>query len=122
MRPALPTVLVAFALALAAGAADARPFEARALARYDHSYVECEAMDPAMKGQRDAAYLSLWRISADDGARARLAKLRADPVYVAESKRVAKLPARAAAPASAVQRQCRGLWAEHQRAGETRRP
>jgi hypothetical protein len=123
MRHVFRPVFAALVLALAAGAAEARPYDAKALARYDKSYVECEAGNPAMKGHRDEAYLNLWRIPPDEKALARLAKLRADPAYVAEKQRVAKAPASASAPASAVvQRQCRGLWAEHQRAAEPKRP
>ncbi len=120
MRPSFPALFVALTLSFAAVPADARAFDAKALARYDRSYVECEASNPAMKGRRDEAYLNLWGIKPDDKAMARLAKLRADPAYIAEQKRVAKAPASASAPASSVvQRQCRGLWTEHQRVSET---
>lgn len=110
----------ALAVSLAASTVQARPYDAKALAHYDRSYIECEASNPAMKGRRDEAYLNLWGVKPDDKAMARLAKLRADPAYVAEQKRVAKAPASASAPASSVvQRQCRGLWTEHQRVSET---
>ncbi len=123
MRHVVSSLFSALVLSLAAGAAEARPFDAKALAHYDTSYVECEARNPDMKGHRDEAYLNLWRIPPDAKALARLNKLRADPVYRAEKQRMAKAPASASAPASSVvQRQCRGLWAEHQRAGETKRP
>jgi hypothetical protein len=116
MRHVFFSLSAALGLALASGAAQARPFDAKALARYDHSYVACEAGNPEMKGHRDEAYLNLWRIPVDAKSQARLAKLRADPVYAAETKRVAKTPSAASAPASSVvQRQCQGLWAEHQR-------
>ena len=53
---------------------------------------------------------------------ARLARLRADPAYAAEKQSAAKAPAGASAPTSAaVQRQCRGLWTEHQRAAESKK-
>ncbi len=120
LRTLLPLLFAALAMSVAAGPAQARPYDAKALAHYDRSYVECEAGNPAMKGHRDEAYLDLWSIKPDDRAMARLAKLRADPAYVAEQKRVAKAPSSASAPASsALQRQCRGLWTEHQRASET---
>ena len=124
MRTLFPTVIAALALSLAAGSALARPYDAKALAHYDRSYVECEASFPEMKTHRDEAYLHLWRITPEDKSLARLAKLRADPAYVAEQKRVARAPKSASAPtSSALQRQCRGLWSEHQRAAETaRRP
>jgi hypothetical protein len=113
----------ALGLSLAAGVAQARPYDAKALAHYDKSYVECEASNPEMKGQRDEAYLDLWHIPPDDKSRARLAKLRADPAYAAEKQRAAKAPTAASAAASSVvQRQCRALWAEHQRAASTKKP
>ena len=118
MRTILSALAAVLALLLAAGSAEARPYDAKALAHYDRSYVECEAGNPAMKGHRDEAYLNLWRIPPEPKSLARLAKLRADPAYAAEQKRTAKSPAAASAPASAValQRQCIGLWSEHQRA------
>ena len=120
MRHVLHSLFAAVVLSVSAGVAEARPFDAKALAHYDNSFVTCEASIPAMKGHRDEAYLNLWRIPPDEKALARLAKLRADPAYVAEKQRVAKAPASASAPASSVvQRQCRGLWSEHQRAAET---
>ena len=123
MRHVIRSVLAVLCLALVAGVAEARPFDPKALARYDTSYVECEAGMPAMKGHRDEAYLDLWRIPPDQKSLARLAKLRADPAYAAEKKSAAKVPTSASAPASGVvERQCRGLWAEHQRAATTKRP
>ena len=123
MRHLFLPAVSALVLMLAAGSAEARPYDAKALARYDSSYVECEARNPAMKGHRDEAYLDLWRIPPDQKSLARLAKLRADPAYAAEKKSAAKVPTSASAPASGVvERQCRGLWAEHQRAATTKRP
>ncbi len=122
MRTHRLSLLVAFVLSLTAGVAEARPYDAKALARYDHSYVACEADNPAMKGHRDEAYLHLWGLQVDAKSQARLTRLRADPAYVAETQRVAKAPASASASASSVQRQCRGLWAEHQRAAAPKRP
>ncbi len=116
MRHVIRSVLAVLCLALVAGFAEARPFDPKALARYDTSYVECEAGMPAMKGHRDEAYLHLWSITADEKSLARLDKLRNDPAYAAEKQRAAKIRTGASAPASGVvQRQCRGLWAEHQR-------
>ncbi len=122
MRTIFPALFAALVLSFAAVPAEARPFDAKALARYDRSYVECEASNPAMKGHRDEAYLNLWRIPPDQKSLARLAKLRADPAYVAEKQSAAKAPAGASAPTSVVvQRQCRGLWSEHQRAAESKK-
>ena len=124
MRHVFRSVLAVLCLGLLAGVAEARPFDPKALARYDTSYVACEAGMPAMKGHRDEAYLHLWSIPADEKSLARLAKLRTDPAYVAEKQRAAKTATGASAPASGVvQRQCKGLWAEHQRgATEKKRP
>ncbi len=123
MRHLVLCAVSALVLMLATGAAEARPYDAKALARYDSSYVQCEARNPEMKGHRDEAYLELWRIPPDQKSLARLAKLRADPAYAAEKKIVVKVPSSASAPASGVvDRQCRGLWAEHQRAASAKRP
>jgi hypothetical protein len=115
----IPSVLIA--VALMAGAApvlaQSRPYDAKSLAHYDASYVECEKRYPDMAGHRDEAYLSLWRVKADAKSAARLAETRAAPAYKSERQRVAK-SAKASAPAasSPLDRQCRGLWGEFQRA------
>jgi len=120
----VPTLIAASMLSLVAVSAEARPFDPKALARYDHSYVECEAKNADMKGHRDEAWLSLWRIAADERSLERLKKARADAVYKAESQRIVRPAARgaSAAPAATVQRQCQGLWAEFQRTKQPRRP
>jgi hypothetical protein len=66
----IPTIL---ALCVATSAAHAFTVDAKALARYDISYVQCEARYPEMRGHRDEAYLSLWRIKPDEKALAQLA-------------------------------------------------
>ena len=65
MRHLVLSAVSALVLMLATGAAEARPYDAKALARYDSSYVQCEARNPEMKGHRDEAYLELWRIPPD---------------------------------------------------------
>jgi hypothetical protein len=111
----IPIIVILF-IGLAAGNASALSIDAKALARYDVSYVECEARIPAMKGRRDEAYLNLWRIRADEKALARLASVRKGSAYQAERQRVLRAPARAASAASSVvAQQCQGLWAETQR-------
>jgi hypothetical protein len=106
--------------ALAAGSAHASVFDARALAKYDLSYVKCEAQLPQMKGHRDEAYLNLYRIKADEKALARLAKVRSSADYEAEKKRAAQVVAKAApvAPSASnsLARECQALLAESQRA------
>lgn len=110
------------AVALVAGAppalAQSRPYDAKSLARYDASYVECEARYPEMAGHRDEAYLSLWRIKLDPKSAARLAETRSAAAYKSERQRVTKTAVKASAPAasSPLDRQCRGLWGEFQRA------
>ena len=107
-------------LALAAPAAHALAVDAKALARYDTSYVTCEAKFPEMRGQRDEAYLSLWRVKADDKARAQLAAVRKGAPYQAERKRLLQAGAKAASAAasSPIERECQALWGERQRMGQ----
>jgi hypothetical protein len=114
--------LLAATLVLASGAAAAADgrFEPKALARYDASYVQCEASFPEMKGHRDEAYLSLWRLKPAPKQAARLTELRNTAAYKAERKVVAaERPSTAASQADVaktLQRQCRGLWGELQNA------
>jgi len=90
---------VSLALSLFAGEAAARAYDAKALARYDTSYQKCESRFAEMRGHRDEAYLSLWRIKLVPKTQAELTKLRASPTYGAEQKRLAMTPP--SAPASA---------------------
>ena len=114
--------LIGFAAALASAApvaiaAPARAFDAKALARYDISYAQCEARFPAMQGHRDEAYLNLWRIRSDDKSAARIAGVRGGSVYRSERRLVLQGAAKGAASSASnpLERQCQGLWAEHQR-------
>ena len=120
--------LLGAAAALAAAAplvaqTPARAFNARALARYDISYAKCEASFPDMQGHRDEAYLNLWRIRLEDKSAARLAGVRSGSVYRAERQLVMKGAAKGAASAasSPLERECQGLWAEHQRVTKDKR-
>jgi len=116
----IPLVLIAVAMSAGAPAAlaQSRPYDAKSLARYDVSYGECEARYPEMKGHRDEAYLSLWRVQLDPKSAARLAETRSAAAYKSERQRATKSTAKASAPAasSPLDRQCRGLWGEYQRA------
>ncbi len=105
------------ALAVATPAAHALSIDAKALARYDNSYLKCEARYPDMRGHRDEAYLSLWRVKPDEKALAQLASARKGAAYEAERKRLVQAAAKGAAPAASgvLERQCQGLWAERQR-------
>ena len=107
------------ALSLASSIAHALAIDAKGLARYDISYVKCEAKYPDMRGHRDEAYLSLWRVKPGEKALAELAAVRKGGVYQAERKRVTQVAAKASAPAasSPLEQQCQGLWAERQRMG-----
>ncbi len=100
-----------------------RAFDAKALARYDLSYAKCETRFPDMQGHRDEAYLNLWRIRTDDKSAARLAGVRGGSVYRAERQLVMKGAAQGAASAasSPLERECQGLWAEHQRVPKDKR-
>lgn len=116
---------LAAALASAApvAAARTRAFDAKALARYDISYTRCEARFPAMQGHRDDAYLNLWRIRSDDKSAARLAGVRGGSVYRSERRLVLQGAAKgsASSASSPLERQCQGLWAEHQRVVQDKR-
>ncbi len=95
----LPSLFIAVVLTAATAPvlAQSHPYDAKSLAHYDVSYVECEARHPEMAGHRDEAYLSLWRITPDAKSAARLAETRAAPAYKSERQRVAK-SAKALAP------------------------
>ena len=103
-------------LTLAVPLAQAMSIDPKALARFDHGYRVCAAKNPAMKGQRDQAYLSLWKVKADSKARAELAAARKTPAYRTEQASVQKRDAKGAAPpaSSPIEQQCQALWAETQ--------
>jgi hypothetical protein len=92
-------------------------YDPKALARYDVSYVRCEAKLPEMKNHRDEAYLSLWRATPSPKSAAKLAEVRASAPYKAEHAVASRHAAGASEPeaAKALERQCRGLWGEMKR-------
>jgi hypothetical protein len=103
--------------ASAVASADDRRYDPKALARYDVSYVRCEASFPEMKGHRDDAYMSLWRMKPGPTTAARLAEARGSATYKSE-QRLAKREASGASGPDAVkalEQQCRGLWGEMQK-------
>jgi hypothetical protein len=112
----LPRLLAAaFVLVAAGAAAQDRPYDPKALARYDASYTRCEATFPDMKGHRDEAYLSLWRARPNEKTTARLAGARSSPTYKAEQKEVLRgAAAKASAPEAVktLERECRALRGE----------
>ncbi len=115
-----PTVLLAATLMLFSAAAAAMTLNPKAMARFDYSYAKCEAKFPEMRGTRDEAYLSMWRLTADAKARAELAAVRKGEQYQAESKRVREEDAKQLPPAQ-LEQQCRALWGETQKMRNQRR-
>lgn len=112
------------ALASATAAAEDRRYDPKALARYDLSYVHCEASFPEMKGHRDDAYMSLWRMKPGPKTTARLAAVRNSATYKSEQRLATREAARASEPAAAaktLERQCRGLWGEMQKTASAKR-
>lgn len=110
-------LVAAFTLASTAVAARDQGYDAKGLARYDASYLHCEAAFPEMKGHRDDAYLSLWRIKPGPKSAARLAEVRGSAPYKSEHRVAVRRAAGASDPDSvkALERQCKGLWGEMQR-------
>jgi hypothetical protein len=104
----------ALVLACASAGAQVKGYDPKGLARYDVSYARCEAKFPEMKGHRDDAYLSLWRVKPDAKSTARLAAIRNEATYKAEKKLAGQEAAKATDPevVKAFERQCRGLWGE----------
>ena len=115
MKPPRFTLLVL--AVLASPAALALTIDAKALARYDHSYLVCERENPAMRGHRDEAYLSLWRTRLDPTRRAQLTAVRQGKVYRAEQAQVLQERATTTVtPASnPIPHECEVLWAEAQK-------
>jgi len=112
-------LLLAAALVTASAMASAedKRYDPKALARYDVSYVRCEASFPEMKGHRDDAYMSLWRMKPGPKTTARLAEVRGSATYKSE-QRLAKHEAAGASGPDAVkslEQQCKGLWGEMQK-------
>jgi len=110
--------LLALTFGLALPAAHALTIDAKGLARYDISYVQCEAQFPDLQGKRDDAYLAMWRTRPTPELRNELAATRKGSAYRAERKRVLDATAKGAAPAasSPIGQQCQALRSELQRA------
>jgi hypothetical protein len=77
------SALVALLL-LPAATVFAKPMDAAALARFDAGYARCEQKYEHMRGHADEAYFGVYRIQADDKARAKLAELRKKAAYKTE--------------------------------------
>ena len=113
MRIAL--VVVPLLAGIAAEAA-ALTIDPKAMARFDNSYTKCEAKYPDMRGARDEAYLSMWRVKADAKTRAELAATRKGAPYQAELRRVQQEDAKKSGqPDNTLEGQCQALWGETQR-------
>ena len=114
---ALPSLSAGLALAASAPYAHALTIDAKALARYDISFVHCETQFADLKGRRDDAYLAMWRTKATPQLRNELAAARKTAPYQAERKRVLDATARGAAPAAStpIAQQCQALRTETQR-------
>jgi hypothetical protein len=94
----------------------AMSLDPKAMARFDISYAKCEAKFPEMRGARDEAYLSMWRVKPDAKTRAELAAVRKGAPYQGESKRIREEESKKGAPPQAtLDGQCRALWGETQR-------
>jgi hypothetical protein len=104
-------------LAISSPAAFALTIDAKALARYDLSYVVCEAEFPEMRGHRDEAYLSLWRAKADAASRARLSAVRKAQTYRSEHALILQSRAKQVSPSasSPIKQECQVLWGQAQK-------
>lgn len=104
------------AVASASASAEDKRYDPKALARYDVSYVRCEATFPEMKGHRDDAYMSLWRMKPGPKTTARLTEVRNSATYKSEQRLATRQAASASEPSAAktLERQCKGLWGEMQ--------
>lgn len=121
--------ILALLLVCAPSLVHALSVDAKAMARFDIGYADCEARMPQMRGHRDEAWLSLWRVKADQPVRAQLETVRKSADYRAERARVLKLraasapaaPSSAASAAATLELQCQALWNETQRMLQTKR-
>ena len=109
-------LLLAAALVTASALASAedKRYDPKALARYDVSYVRCEASFPEMKGHRDDAYMGLWRMKPGPTTATRLAEVRSSATYKSEQRLAKREAAGATGPdaVKALEQQCKGLWGE----------
>jgi hypothetical protein len=112
-------LLLAAALVTASTLASAgdKRYDPKALARYDVSYVRCETSFPDMKGHRDDAYLSLWRMKPGPKTTARLTEVRSSATYKSEQRLAKREAANASGPdaVKTLEQQCKGLWGEMQK-------
>ena len=109
------TALAALGLLLVAQA-HAAPADATKLAQFDVGFTQCEALFPEMRGHADEAYLSLWKVTADEKARTQLATLRKSGPYQKARQAALKSPPKKSTELDArVKQQCETTWAEARR-------
>lgn len=124
-RPSLVRTALAMLIvgsAVLGAPAHALTIDAKGLARYDLSYVECESRFPDLRGKRDDAYLAMWRVKPTAKLRSDLATARRSGVYQAERRRVLDATAKGAAPqaSSPIEHQCQALRSEARRVGSVK--
>lgn len=120
----MKTTIALALLGLFAATANAAPADPKALAKFDLGYVQCENRFPEMRGHRDEAYLSLWRIKADAKTTGELDKVRKGDKYKKERQLAFKSMDKATGPdvETKLKRQCDATWAEVKRNGGPARP
>jgi hypothetical protein len=103
-------------LLLAAAPVWAWAVDARKLAGFDAGYARCEKLYPQMAGQRDAAYLSLWRVKLSDKSRGELEAARQGKAYKAEHARALARLDKDKSPdlEKRLSQQCQATWAQTQ--------
>lgn len=118
------TLIALALLGLFAATANAAIADPKVLAQFDLGYVKCENRFPEMRGHRDGAYLSLWRIKADAKASAELDKVRKSAKYKKERQLAFKSMDKATGPEieAKLKQQCQATWAEVGRNGGHTRP
>ncbi len=104
-------------LGLLATSAQALPSDLKVLAQFDLGYAKCEARFPHMRGQRDQAYLALWKVKPDTQRRAELANARKSNKYRKERELAQKAMGQNNSPEmeEKLNQQCQATWAEAQR-------
>lgn len=113
----LPALCAAFALT-GGTLPDARAATAareKSLAQFDAGFRRCEQLHPELRGQRDLAYASIYRLKLDDALRAQLAETRRSAPYKADRRRAQAAIAKHATASAVAHRadlQCQALRRE----------
>ena len=104
-------------LGLLATSAQALPSDIKVLAQFDLGYAKCEARFPHMRGQRDKAYLALWKVKPDAQRRAELSSARKSNKYRKEQELAKKAMGEDTSPEmeEKLNQQCQATWSEMQR-------